>query len=92
LSHDWHWVALAACGRGDLLLDEPAGTEAATETTSVSAQISGAISCNTSATVCGFIVSKTMSRLDRFAIVGGYRNAELLRDRGCLSPHALQSR
>src|SRR5207253_3677907 len=40
---------------------KPVGTEAATETSNVLAPISGAISCKTSATVCGFTVNRMMS-------------------------------
>jgi len=82
-SHDWHLVALAACGRGDLLLDEACRHRAATETDQrVGRQFREHLLQHVPQRL-RFIVSKRVSAFDRFAIVGGYRNAELLRDRGC---------
>jgi len=60
-SHDWHLVALAACGRGDLLLDEACRHRGRDGDDQRVGANFGSDLLQHSATVCGFIVSKTMS-------------------------------
>ena len=83
-SHDWHLVALAACGRGELLLDEACrhrGRDG--DNQRVGANFGSDLLQHFRNGLRFYCQQNDVSAFDRFAIVGGHCNAELLRERGC---------
>ena len=83
-SHDWHLVALAACGRGELLLDEACRHRSRDgDNQRVGANFGSDLLQHFRNGLRFYCQQNDVSAFDRFAIVGGHCNAELLRERGC---------
>ena len=83
-SHDWHFVALAACGRGELLLDEACRHRSRNgDNQRVGANFGSDLLQHFRNGLRFYCQQNDVSAFDRFAIVGGHCNAELLRERGC---------
>jgi hypothetical protein len=86
-SHDWHFVALAACGRGELLFEETCRYRSRNgDNQRVGADFGSDLLQHFRNGLRFYCQQKNVSAFDRFAIVGGDRNAELLRERSCSLP------
>src|SRR5262249_52113902 len=83
-SHDWHFVALATCGRSELLLDEACRHRSCNgHEQRLPANFESDLLQHFRNGLRFYCQQNDVGVFDRFAIVGGRCNAELLGKRGC---------